>query len=295
MKHFNTTGPCRSDIHYLLPAAARLPDVRRLIDTQNYFVLHAPRQVGKTTTMMALAAELTAEGRYTAIVLSVQTASVFSHDIDAAERLLLNNWRDMAEDYLPPELRPPAWPVAETGYRIKAAFREWAQTSPRPLAIFLDEIDTLEDELLLSVLHQLRDGFPQRPKSFPWSLALVGMRDVRDYKVKASRKEGGSDRLHTSSPFNIKVRSLTLDNFSAAETPALYQQHTEATGQVFTTEAHARAFELTQGQPYMVNALAKVAVEELVPTLTEAVTLAQIEQAKEILIERRETHLDSLG
>ncbi len=290
MKHFNTTGPCVPEDHYMLPASPRLPETRGLIDQKLYFVLHAARQSGKTTSMMALARELTAEGRYAAITLSVQTAAVFSHDIDAAERLLLSRWRKVAEDYLPPELRPPKWTAAETGERIGAAFREWAQTSPRPLVIFLDEIDSLEDELLLSVLHQLRDGFPQRPKNFPWSLALIGMRDVRDYKVKS----GGSTRLQTASPFNIKARSLTLDNFTAAETSALYQQHTAATGQVFTPEAHARAFELTQGQPYMANALAKVAVEELQPDVAQAITRNEIEQAKDILIERQETHLDSL-
>ena len=48
-RHFNTAGPCKPDIHYMLPATRRLPTVRSLIDSQSYFVLHAPRQIGKTT------------------------------------------------------------------------------------------------------------------------------------------------------------------------------------------------------------------------------------------------------
>ncbi len=290
MKQFNTTGPCRPDIHYMLPAAARLPETRRLIDGQNYFVLHAARQTGKTTSMLALARELTAEGRYAALVLSVQTAAVFSHDVDTAERMLLSRWRDVAEDELPPELRPPEWPEAETGQRVNAALRAWSRAIPRPLVVFLDEIDSLKDDLLLSVLHQLRDGFTYRPKSFPWSLALIGLRDVRDYKIRS----GGSERLNTASPFNIKARSLTLSNFTAEEVAALYRQHTTETGQVFTDEAVARAFELTQGQPYMVNALAKVSVEELQPDVAQPIIIKEIERAKDILIERQETHLDSL-
>jgi hypothetical protein len=290
-KYFNTTGPCLAEIHYMLPASPRLPEMRGLIDSQNYFVLHAARQSGKTTSMIALARELTVEGRYAAIVLSVQTASAFSNQVEAAEELLLSRWRDVAEDELPPELRPPKWPVGATGQRISAALRAWARAIPRPLVVFLDEIDSLKDDLLLSLLHQLRDGFTYRPKSFPWSLALIGMRDVRDYKIRS----GGSERLNTSSPFNIKARSLTMDNFSAADVAALYRQHTEATGQPFTDEAVARAFELTQGQPYMVNALAKVSVEELQTERAQIITLEDIEQAREILIERRETHLDSLA
>lgn len=291
MKHFNTTGPCSPEDHYMLPALSRLPDMRSLVDQKLYFVLHAARQTGKTTSMMTLARELTTEGRYAAAVLSAQPAAVFSHDIETAEKLLLGVWRDVAEDELPPELRPPKWEESETGQRIRSALRDWARAIPRPLVVFIDEIDALEDELLLSVLHQLRDGFPHRPKSFPWSLALVGMRDVHDYKVKSAT----STRLRTSSPFNIKARSLTMGNFTAEDVATLYQQHTEATGQVFTSEATARAFELTQGQPWLANALAKVSVEELVTDRTQPITTEHIEQARETLILRRETHLGSLA
>jgi hypothetical protein len=63
-------------------------------------------------------------------------------------------------------------------------------------------------------LRQLRDGYTERPKNFPLSVGLIGLRDERDYKVAS----GGSvraaspqeNRLNTASPFNIKVRSLTL-------------------------------------------------------------------------------------
>ncbi|MFN0123883.1 MAG: ATP-binding protein, partial [Blastocatellia bacterium] len=268
-----------------------LPEMRGLIDQKLYFVLHAARQSGKTTSMLALAHELTAEGRYAAIVLSMQPAASFSHDIGAAEKLLLDAWRETAEDELPAELRPPEWRESASGQQIRSALRAWARAIPRPLVVFLDEIDSLKDDLLLSILHQLRDGFTYRPKSFPWSLALIGMRDVRDYKIRS----GGSDRLNTSSPFNIKARSLTMDNFSAADVATLYRQHTAETGQVFTDEAVALAYELTQGQPYMVNVLANVSVQELRTDPAQPITISEIERAKDILILRHETHLDSLG
>jgi hypothetical protein len=117
------------------------------------------------------------------------------------------------------------------------------------------------------------------------------MRDVRDYKVAS----GGSERLSTASPFNIKVESLTLRAFTAAEVAALYGQHTAHTGQTFTPKALQRAFELTQGQPWLVNALARQATEVLVPDPADAITADHIEQAKEILIVRQDTHLDSLA
>ena len=55
MRKFNTTGPCFPDEHYMLPALDRLPGIRELVAGGNYFVVHAPRQTGKTTALKALA------------------------------------------------------------------------------------------------------------------------------------------------------------------------------------------------------------------------------------------------
>jgi hypothetical protein len=114
---------------------------------------------------------------------------------------------------------------------------------------------------------------------------------VRDYKVAS----GGSDRLNTSSPFNIKVASLTMRNFNLEEVGELYQQHTAATGQIFTPEAIETAYDLTQGQPWLVNALAKEIVEKMVKDRSITITKEHILTAKEILINRQDTHLDSLA
>ena len=289
-KWFNIAGPCKADIHYMLSPLARLPNLDRLIEQQGYFVIHAPRQTGKTTAMLALAQQLTASEQYTAVMVSAEVGAAFPHDPGAAENAMLGSWRENAEDYLPWELHPPEWFPAEPGQRIQSALRAWAKISPRPLVLFIDEIDALQDETLISVLRQLRSGYPKRPQRFPHSLALIGVRDVRDYKIAS----GGSNRLNTSSPFNIKIKSLTLSNFSAKEVAQLYEQHTSETEQVFEREAVQRAFDLTQGQPWLVNALAKEIVEVILPDPQQVITVDHIEQAKEILIQRQDTHLDSL-
>ncbi|TFI55135.1 ATP-binding protein [Mastigocladus laminosus UU774] len=288
---FNTAGPCQADIHYMLPPTVRLPNLSRLIEQRNYFVIHAPRQTGKTTAMLALAQQLTLSGRYTAVMVSAEVGAPFSHDPGKAELAILGAWRNTIAVRLPQELQPPAWLQASDGERIRANLQEWTQASPRPLVLFIDEIDSLQDEALISILRQLRDGYPVRPQNFPLSIGLIGLRDVRDYKVAS----GGSDRLNTASPFNIKVRSLTLRDFNATEVKQLYQQHTEDTGQIFTTSAVETAFDLTQGQPWLVNALAKEIVEEMVTDTSVAITAEHINSAKEILIKRQDTHLDSLA
>ncbi|NEP19914.1 MAG: AAA family ATPase [Leptolyngbya sp. SIO4C1] len=290
-KWFNTAGPCKADIHYMLPPLARLPNLERLITQQGYFVLHAPRQTGKTTAMLALAQQLTASGQYTAIMLSVEVGAPYPDDVNAAEQAILGEWQRAASFMLPLDLRPPQWQEAAPGSRIVTALSQWAQTSPRPLVVFIDEIDALQNQTLLAFLRQLRSGYPSRPQGFPQSLALIGVRDVRDYKVAS----GGSRRLNTASPFNIKVKSLTLRNFTQGEIQSLYEQHTAETGQILTPVVVQRVFELTQGQPWLVNALAKEIVEEIVPDPNHTISLEQVEQAKEILIQRQDTHIDSLA
>ncbi|MEM9906515.1 MAG: ATP-binding protein, partial [Cyanobacteria bacterium P01_D01_bin.44] len=106
-KWFNTAGPCKADIHYMLSPLARLPRLDRLIEQQGYFVVYAPRQTGKTTTMLALAQQLTAIGHYTAVMVSAEVGAAFPHDPGAAELAMLGSWRDRAENHLPTELWPP--------------------------------------------------------------------------------------------------------------------------------------------------------------------------------------------
>jgi hypothetical protein len=299
MRHFNTTGPCKPDIHYMLSPLARLPNLEQLVEQQNYFVIHAPRQTGKTTAMLALAKQLTASGKYAAVMVSVEVGQPFSDDVGQAELAILASWRRAIQVRLPTSLQPPHWSMTAVGGRIQTALQEWAihlwrgcaNASPLPLVLLIDEIDSLQDGALLSLLRQLRDGFPDRPEAFPQSIGLIGLRDVRDYKIAS----GGSAHLNTASPFNIKVQSLVLRDFRREEIVELYEQHTEATGQVFTAAAIDFAFELTQGQPWLVNALAKELVEAVVTDRADAIAIEHVQVAKENLIRRKDTHLDSLA
>ena len=292
-KHFNTAGPCNPDWHYMLPPEERLVGVAALIDQASYFVVHAPRQCGKTTSFRALAQRLTASGRYTALWVTCEVAQAAGEDIDSAVAAVIQAIHNMGR-YLPAELQPPDQiEFADVGdlSRLEVYLAAWVERSPRPVVLFLDEIDALFGASLISVLRQLRSGYPNRPQHFPHSVALIGLRDVRDYRLEGSPE---SARLGTSSPFNIKVESITLRNFTAAELATLCRQHQDATGQVFAPEALGRIFELTQGQPWLVNALARQLVEKEVPDPAVAITAAHVDLAKERLILRRDTHLDSL-
>ncbi len=98
------------------------------------------------------------------------------------------------------------------------------------------------------------------------------------------------------SAFNIRAESLRLGDFSRRDVESLLAQHTEETGQAFTDEARAAIWELTQGQPWLVNALAYEACfkNKAGRDRRREVTADAIQDAREQLILRRETHLDQL-
>ncbi|MCB9745986.1 MAG: ATP-binding protein [Alphaproteobacteria bacterium] len=290
MRRFNTAGPCLPERHYMLPPEARLPRLGRLVDNGAFFVVHAPRQTGKTTAMKALCARLTQEGRYAALYVSCERARAF-HAVAEVERSVWSAVVEAARFGLPEALRPPATPDAVPGSLLRAGLTGWAELSPRPVVLVLDEIDALSGDGLISVLSQLRDGYVHRPAPFPWSVILCGMRDVRDHR---SASGGGPVRLASASPFNVKEASLRLVDFTEAELRALYAQHEQETGQRFTEEALRAAWAYTRGQPWLVNALAQEAVEQLGLGAAEEITAEHVAVAKERLIRARATHLDSL-
>jgi AAA domain len=290
-RRFNTAGPCRPDWHYMIPAARRLPEAPRLVEQMDYFVVHAPRQTGKTTALRALAEELTRAGRHAALLFSCEAGEAAGEDIGLAQRGILDQLRGRAETALPHELQPPSFPEASEAGLLGAALAAWARACPRPLALVFDEIDALRGRSLISVLRQLRAGFADRPTGFPASVVLCGLRDVRDYKADSG---GDPDRLGTSSPFNIKIQSLRVGDFSPDEVRELYAQHTADTGQSFTEGALARVIEVTAGQPWLVNAVGREIVEEMAIPPSDTITASHVDDAKERLILARATHLDSL-
>ena len=72
-KYFNVAGPCFPAKHYMLPALDRMPGIRRLVSREMYFVIHAPRQTGKTTAVQALAREINAAGEMVALYCTLET------------------------------------------------------------------------------------------------------------------------------------------------------------------------------------------------------------------------------
>jgi hypothetical protein len=290
-KFFNTGGLCFPGKHYMVEPLKRLTEVEALIKKELYFTLHAPRQTGKTTYLYALALKLSAEGKYIPLVVSCERAGLRSISLEKANEVIIDGIYRASRKQLPESQRPEN-PGDKQYIDLNQYLETWSESQQKPIVLFLDEIDALLDEVLISVLRQLRDGYQSRPKFFPSSVVLVGLRDVRDYKDKI---RSAVESWGTGSPFNIKSESLVLKNFSREEVDELLDQHTEETGQVFPGEVKKEIYNLTKGQPWLTNAIANQIVSKILgDDYPGKITREIVWKAKNQLILRRDTHLDNL-
>ena len=252
MREFNTSGPIRPEDHYHLPPLQRFgaDAMLGLVEGKKYFVVYAPRQTGKTTALHALRDALNDRG-YRAMHVNLEGVQTADDDVERAIRATLTRLATEAANSLDDDFLSREWKnCLDRGGPADAlrwALNRWSAASPQSIVLLLDEVDSLRDESLLTVLHQLRAGYERRPARFPWSIVLCGRRHPKDYAM--SRREA----------LNIVAESIPLPPFSEADTHALLAQHTAETGQRFTPDAIEEIRDSTLGQPWLVNTLADTA------------------------------------
>ena len=300
MRFFNTAGPVNCQKHYCISPLKRfdLFELETLIAQEKYFVLHAPRQTGKTTSMLALMGHLNSQDRYRALYCNVEAAQAARENVAQAMNDILREMGAMARIYLQDDFLEEERDrfLAPGGYgtALTMSLSAWAEKNDKPLVVIFDEVDALVGDSLISFLRQIRSGYTQRPAFFPQSIILCGIRDVRDYRIHSSAQK---EIITGGSAFNIKAESLRMGDFIETEVNSLLEQHTQDTGQKFTSNAKACIWYLTHGQPWLVNALAYECCFKIKEgrDRSRAIDKDMVDQAKENLISRRETHLDQLA
>ena len=296
-RFFNTAGPNIPEDNYTIDPLSRfdLEDILTLIRQKRYFVLHAPRQTGKTSCLLALRDYLNERGDYICVYANVEGGQAARNDVGSVVTGVCNRLAEEARrivgNDLPVQIKDEVRNVTVSDMLVMFLSR-LSEALPKPLVLFIDEIDALVGDSLVSVLRQIRAGYANRPKSFPLSIVLCGVRDVRDYRIVLSNQ----DIVTGGSAFNIKAESLRLGNFTPDEVHQLYMQHTRETGQVFDEGCFPLIWEATEGQPWLVNALGNEVTYEIRENRDRSVRITpeMIYRAQEQIIYRRDTHIDIL-
>ena len=297
-RFFNNAGPSVPRDHYTIDPLQRIQidEIERLIAERRYFILHAPRQTGKTTCLLALMSHLNQQGLYQALYANIETAQTARHDVERGINAVVEAIASAATVYMEDTWLQTWLRTTRQQYGPESLLREclqaWSRAAQKPIVLFLDEVDALVGDTLISLLRQIRGGYTQRPGAFPISIILCGVRDVRDYRITS----GAQEVITGGSAFNIKATSLRLGNLTETEVRALWQQHTTATSQTFAADIFPELWADTCGQPWLVNALGYQltrATRRLRDT-SISIMLEDYRTAREELIQARTTHLDQL-
>ena len=140
MRFFNTEGPVVSEWHYCIPPLNRvnLAEILELIDDRSYFVLHAPRQTGKTSTLLALRALLNAVGKYRCLYVNVETGHAAREDTARAMQALLGQVASRSRDILQDDFVDRTWSECLQKEGPDGALSQtlvrWSAAHPQPLA-----------------------------------------------------------------------------------------------------------------------------------------------------------------
>lgn len=113
----------------MLPPEARLPkaDLQRLIDQELYWVLHAPRQTGKTSFLMSWMRTLNASGQVVACYVSVERCQGME-SVEMSMPAISEAIRHYARDFSVPV---PDLPVeTSSGSILTETVKQWAEFAP---------------------------------------------------------------------------------------------------------------------------------------------------------------------
>jgi hypothetical protein len=255
----------------MIPALARAPDIVRMIELKSYFVVGSPRQSGKTTLLKALTAKINEDGIFYALNIPLHPADDAESKTEALTQIAtsINVALNFSNIPIISSLidNIPSFELFGTE-RIRMILNFICSNIDKELVVFFDEVDSLPPSVIGTFLSQIRAGYQYRdePKSeFPRALGLFGLRNLIYYRslIRPNGYSKGYSKGYAS-PFNVALPPLIIPDFTRDDIINLYNQHTRDTGQTFSDSALERAWYWTEGQPWLVNALAREIVEKIV-------------------------------
>ena len=162
-RYFNVAGPCNREKHYMIDASSRLKGVEELIDMEQYFVIHAARQSGKTTYLKDLTQRLNDGGKYHAIYCSLESLQPFEDAREGVPEIVKLLKKTIMFSNIPNkhEFAENADYTYISGV-INMSFSLFCMKIDKPLVMLFDEADCLSEDTLISFMRQLREGYNSR-------------------------------------------------------------------------------------------------------------------------------------
>jgi len=233
MRDFNTSGPNIPRQHYTIERRNQLKEGINLVDKDRYFTIWAPRQTGKSTFFRQLAVELEKQNYKVAHINfeSYKNASLGSF-LKRFTRHLKESWNvDFSK---------------ETD--ISNIFELIENIKNQKCVLIIDEVEGINEEYFGDFLHSIRNAYHSRENHCLKSVILVGVSNIIGIVQD------------NASPFNI-ADNLNIPYFTKKEVFELLHQHETETGQLFEEKVKQKIYQITAGQPGLVNGFAKILVD----------------------------------
>ena len=233
-RYFNTSGPNIIAQHYTLMRPKMVAKGLDMVRKDRYFTIWAPRQTGKSTYFRLLATELEKEG-----------FKVCHINFENYRNIALSTFiRALKEEF------SLFWNINLSKDRdIASIFRTVQTHTGEKYVLIIDEVEGINAKYFGDFLHTIRNCYHSRSLHSLKSVILVGVSNITGVvpPYPPIRGVGGY-----ASPFNTND-NLEIPYFTKEEVYELFAQHETESGQAFLPEVKDKIYEITAGQPGLVN------------------------------------------
>ncbi len=227
MREFNTSGINIPEEHYTLFRENLIKQGLRLVEKKRYFTIWAPRQTGKSTYFTLLANKLSKLDYKVAFVC-------FENYKNQPISSFLKRLRGELKKF---------WGIDFKNLNISDIFYKIEQTQNQKCVLIVDEVEGINKEYFSDFLHSIRNAYHTRQNHCLKSVILVGVSNILGIIQD------------NASPFNI-ADNLNVPYFTKDEVFELLGQHETETGQLFDEKVKSKIYQITAGQPGLVNGFA---------------------------------------
>ncbi len=233
-RYFNTSGPNIQNEHYTLVRQIYIEKGIDMVERSRYFTIWAPRQTGKSTFFRQLAQKLEEQDYKVAHINfeNYKTASLDSFLYDFTKNLK-NKWNFDATNEKD----------------IAKIFSLISEKIDCKLVLIIDEVEGINPDFISDFLHSIRNVYHSRENHGLKSVILVGVANISGIIQD------------NASPFNI-ADNLDINFFTQEEVFELLEQHETETAQKFDPRVKEKIYEITAGQPGLVNGFAYQLVDK---------------------------------